>query len=443
MQTSVKTTTNTRRKPMDLAILKSFTSGASKVEREIVRVLGNQEDYLDDFEFTPMHIAVLGLYEPTDSERPSLEQLIEFVDMANNAPIGTNWSYWKARFQKRSPLFGSIIEQFRASSLEGRNTRKVIHNLLDQKDRKFHWTPLHWAAATNRADKMRVLVRHGADPFIQSNLNANIIHAAVESNALSSLGYALEISQSNPDGLDINQANIWGESPLIMAAQGCLVDCVRLLLDAGVDCNVRQENKQVALHYAGLSSRGDGRRETVRLLCRQPGNHINAQDEDGRSPIFDFLDDYICVEQLVRDGALVDLIDDEGSSVFHHTCIQDEPETLQTLLQSKRTARVLKMKNRNGNTALFEALRHGSIDCAMALLNLEEIGDAVSGDGWAPIHYAAKLGDIDLLEKVVNHSSFHKGAKTKDGKSAQVVAMEAGTWCGRMKEILRLYSSVT
>ena len=443
MQIIMKTTVNARRKPMDLAILKSFTWGASNVEREIVRVLGKQEDYLDDFEFTPIHIAVLGLYEPTDSERPSLEQLIEFVDMANNAPIGTNWSYWKSRFQKRSPLYGSIIEQFRASSLEGPNVRKVIHNLLDQKDRKFHWTPLHWAAATNRADKMRVLVQHGADPFIQSNLNANIIHAAVESNALLSLGYALEISQSNPTRLDINQANIWGESPLIMAAQGCLVDCVRLLLKAGADCGVRQENKQVALHYAGLSTRGEGRRETVGLLCGQEGDHINARDEDGRSPIFDFLDDATCVERLIRSGSRVDLLDNEGSNVFHHACVQDESETLQTLLQSTKTARILEVKNKNENTALFEALQHGSIDCAIALLNLEGIGDAFSGDGWAPVHYAAKLGDIDLLKKVVNHSTFRKGAKTKDGKTAQVVAMEAGTWCGRVKEILRLYSSVT
>lgn len=428
---------------MDLAILKSFTNSASETEREIVRTLGKPEDYLDDFEFTPIHVAVLGIYEPTDSERPSLEQLIDFVDMANNAPTGTDWSYWKAKFKKRSPLFHAIIEQFRASSSEGSNTRKVIHNLLDQKDHKFHWTPLHWAATTDWADKMRILVQHGADPFIQSNLNANIIHAAVESNSLQSLQFSLEISLSNPDQLNIDQTNIWDETPLMMAAQGCLVDCVRLLLDAGADCNVRQENEQVALHYAGLSSRSDGRRETVALLCGQEGSHINAQDEDGRPPIFDFLDDPVCIERLVQSGALVGLIDNGGSSVFHHACMQDEPETLDALLQSTKAGQLLEMKNKNGNTALFEALQHGSIDCAMTLLDLEDIGDGFSGEGWAPVHYAAKLGDIDLLEKVVSHTTFHRGAKTSDGKTAQVVAMEAGAWTGRVKEALKLYNSVT
>lgn len=164
------------------------------------------------------------------------------MDNANNTPPGTDWTRWKTKYQKRSPLYVAIIEQFRVSALENDSTRKVIHNLLDQKDRKFHWSPLHWAAVINRADKMRILVEHGADFFIQSNVNANIIHAAVESNALHSLAYALEISRSYPEKLNINQPNVWGESPLMVTAQGCLVDCVRLLLAEGADRAVRQEN---------------------------------------------------------------------------------------------------------------------------------------------------------------------------------------------------------
>jgi Ankyrin repeats (many copies) len=207
-----------------------------------VQILSKQDDFLIEFEFTPIQIAVLDLYGPSDSERPSLEKLIDFVDEANNAEPGANWTRWKVEYKKRSPLFLAIIEQFRVSAVENPNTRKVIHNLLDQKDRKFHWTPLHWASSTGRADKMKILIDAGADPFIMSNLNANIIHAALESNALESLAYSLKISKDHPTRLNIDHPNIWGETPLIMAAQGCLVDCVRLLLEAGANKNVRQEN---------------------------------------------------------------------------------------------------------------------------------------------------------------------------------------------------------
>ena len=61
-------------KPADLAILRSLTDDATHVEREIVEVFSQKDDYISDFDFTPIHIAVLNLYDPGDSERPSLEQ---------------------------------------------------------------------------------------------------------------------------------------------------------------------------------------------------------------------------------------------------------------------------------------------------------------------------------------------------------------------------------
>ena len=62
------------RKPADLAILKSLAADATHVEREIVEVFPKKDDYISDFEFTPIHISVLDLYDPADWERPSLEE---------------------------------------------------------------------------------------------------------------------------------------------------------------------------------------------------------------------------------------------------------------------------------------------------------------------------------------------------------------------------------
>lgn len=36
-------------------------------------IFSRQDDYLDDFDFTPIHIAVLELYDTSDQDRPSLE----------------------------------------------------------------------------------------------------------------------------------------------------------------------------------------------------------------------------------------------------------------------------------------------------------------------------------------------------------------------------------
>lgn len=61
-------------KPADLAILRSLGADSTQVEQDIVEVFSQKDDYIDDFEFTPIHIAVLDMYKSTDSERPTLEQ---------------------------------------------------------------------------------------------------------------------------------------------------------------------------------------------------------------------------------------------------------------------------------------------------------------------------------------------------------------------------------
>lgn len=388
---------------------------------------------------------MLEIYDVNDAERPSLEELIQAVDAANNVPVGTDWMKWKLRYRARSPLFETIIERFRASASEQPRERKIIHNLLDEKDKKNCWTPLHWAAATGRVDKMNVLTEHGADPFLLSNLNANILHSAAESKTDHGLAGALEIWKRYPDQLNINQSNKWGETPLHVASWSSPA-CIKLLLQAGANPNAQQEDGQVPLHCVGLvklSGRGRDRRESVSLLCNaESSTHINIQDVDGRPPIFEFLDDSEIIETLISHGARLDLSDKLGRNLFHHASIQDESDALKTVLNMGVDLAIATKKDQAGNTPLIEALCHSNTDCAMLLLELENVGDIVGKDGWAAVHYAAKIGDVDLLNAVLEHPSFVKGMKTNDGKTVDNVAMEAGTWCGKVKDLIRKYNSM-
>lgn len=63
----------TVRRPADLALFKSLSHDATEVEQDIVELFSQRDDCMSDFEFTPIHIAVLELYDFTDKERPSLE----------------------------------------------------------------------------------------------------------------------------------------------------------------------------------------------------------------------------------------------------------------------------------------------------------------------------------------------------------------------------------
>lgn len=48
--------------------------GATSIEHDINKAFSQKDDFLADFDLTPIHVAVLDLYESNDRERPDLEQ---------------------------------------------------------------------------------------------------------------------------------------------------------------------------------------------------------------------------------------------------------------------------------------------------------------------------------------------------------------------------------
>ena len=371
-------------------------------------------------------------------------RLLDLVDDCNNAPAGTNWAKRKANYKKRSPLFRDVIEYFRASADEKPKDTKIIHNLIDQTDKSLCWTPLHWAYSKGKKDRISTLLHYGADPYVLSNLNSNILHAAAESKVLGGLDDALDIWRRCPDKLNIDQLNYWGETPLHIAAWGS-AENVEKLVAAGANRNIQQEDGQVPLHYAGMTARGEARRQIIDHLCEaDDSSHINAQDSTGRPPLFDYLDDARCVEMLINYGASLDLLDETGKSAFHHACMLDNEATLKMLLRQSPSGSVLvTVKDHDGNTALNVAISYRSKCCALALLELDDVGDMVGNGGWTATHYAAKFGDPEVLEAVLHHRSFIKGMKTINGKTAEVVAMEENNWCGKVKDLLRQHNAIT
>lgn len=322
---------------------------------------------------------------------------------------------------------------------------KVIHNLIDRKDKSLCWTPLHWACSTGKVEAISTLLYHGADPFILSNLNFNILHAAAESRTMGGLASALNIWKKHPGRLNINQQNHWGETPLHIAAWGS-IDNVRLLVEAGADRAARQEEGQIPLHYTGMTARGNVRSKIIGLLCEnETEEHINIQDTAGRPALLEFLDSASSVESLVQHGAKLDLLDDTGKSAFHHSCLQGHDTTLSALLRLSPPGSVIPtIKDHDGNTALILALKAKAKACALTLLSLDDVGDPVGQDGWACIHHAAAFGDADVLEAVLAHPSccHRPDLRTIDGKTADVIAMEAGNWQGRVRELLRSRNAV-
>lgn len=412
------------------------------MQKQIVKTFPSSDMYMIDFGFSPIHIAVLDLYDQTDTMRPSLQDLINFVDDANNAIAGNDWSLWRRTEARASSLYADIVEKFRTSAVKLPKTQKVILNLIDEPDEKWGWPPFHWAAFTGRREKMEVLVENNADPFIISPMKRNLLHIAAESKRPEVLSFALDIWAKNKDKVDINKADRWLETPLHVAASGSSA-CVQLLLDSGADPNAKQTNQQVPLHYACICAQEEEKVRILYLLSGARAISINAQDEDGQTAVFQYLDSPSCIQVLVNHGADLSVADNTGHTIIHRACIDDEPEALEILLELTPDPVADTRLTEKGHTPLLEACIHGSRDCILLLLKRSSVkcGD-IGKEGWSAVHYAAKLGDEEVLEAILTHPSFQRGQKTSDGKSAEWIAKEACMWQGRFKELLKKYDSI-
>jgi ankyrin repeat protein len=108
-----------------------------------------------------------------------------------------------------------------------------------------------------------------------------------------------------------------------------------MLLEKGAKRYLPDAAGQVRLHHAALS-KGEERYHIIDTLSSDAGEHINAQDEEGRPPIFNVLDTPECVALLLSHGTLPSLCGNDGRTAIHHVCIEDQVQSLKLLLGALR-----------------------------------------------------------------------------------------------------------
>ena len=407
---------------------------ASETEKEVVRMFPNADEFKSDFGLSPVHVAVLGLYDSSEKEKPELAELLDFVDEANNASQNEDWSVWRARYRGRSSLFMDIIEKFQDPPKDHKRGTKVFRDLKNEPDMTHGWSPIHWAAFTGRFEQYKVLLDRGAYPYTVTLSGRNLFHQAAEAKSFDIIAHLIQSDYHN-SSLNINRPDIWGETPLHICA-GKSARCVSLLLDNGAEVNSLQLDNKLPLHFAQYADSQE-KTEIVRIFSSQSGIDLDFPDAAGRTPVFDLLDSPECVKLLLGQNVKVDVCDHLGKTLLHHACRENQPNTLQILLS--RCPQLVSSKDKNGDTPLNEAFSCAAPRCAMALLTAHsEIDHSASSvrPDWSLLHEAAYLGDADVLRHVLTLPAIDVHACTKQGQTAVDLAVAAGTYSGPVKELL-------
>ncbi|RHZ56270.1 uncharacterized protein CDV56_104947 [Aspergillus thermomutatus] len=185
-------------------------------------------------------------------------------------------------------------------------------------------SPLGGAVKLKRADMVRLLLEHGADPnMVRPNPRPPLCEAVMAGSY--AIAQQLLSAGANTELADRGS----GMTALHLAASLGRIQFVRLLLREGANINSQDRYRGTPLHCAQTL-------EICEFLIDR-GADPNIRDKEGRTPIFSH--DYAKVQLLLRRGANVNIKDNNGHTplmwlVHEHELLigaHSEPEVIQLL----------------------------------------------------------------------------------------------------------------
>ncbi|NJM21116.1 MAG: hypothetical protein HC836_20885 [Richelia sp. RM2_1_2] len=220
----------------------------------------------------------------------------------------------------------------------GEKTAAVIKLLIDggakvNVKNQEQMTPLHFAANSGKADIAELLMRRGANINARSNQNFTPLHYGI-----SHLEIAKKLIEA---GADLTIQNRQGA---VIHSQSIEPAVLQLLLDRGVDVNLRNAQGQTPLHVHRFQP------SLVKLLLNR-GAKVNLQDVEGKTPLYDV--NLEVAQLLVAANADLNIQDKLGRTPLHQAVLEEQsffgPE-LVTLFLSKNAR--FDIKDNQGKTAL-------------------------------------------------------------------------------------------
>ena len=315
------------------------------------------------------------------------------------------------------------------------------------------YTPLMCAIAASRKENVEKLLAHDAKMNAKDDLANGVLHLA------STVGSSevLKILIQRGPFLDINGLNGQGQSPLLLAAANGHHTSVAILLEAGGDPDIKDDNNHTLVHHVALSGQTG---ILIRLKSENVAFDLEAKNNLGRTPLLCAAENghALMVGHLLDEGASIHAVGTDGFGLLHLAAYYGKASVISTVFlcatalgsQTKHSEenkqQVVDIDARHpidGNTPLGIAAAHGHAAAFEALLDNGADLKASNHQGWNALHIAAVNKKRGIFKVLFDHCElwgieFDVNARDRKGRTALMLLEEQGAEKGLAKHIKTL-----
>lgn len=254
---------------------------------------------------------------------------------------------------------------------------------------------LHYAAASSDVDTIeKILIKdktlinaldvNGQSPILMSVINGNIM--------------AIEFFIKH--GVSVDQYDNERHSIVHWAVVCGQLEVLQFLLKAGASINTPDLYGAYPLHYATvIEDITEERNIAILHLLIRAGNEVDLYDIDKRTPAAWAASqgNLEALKLLISSGADKHHIDKDKLNLLHCAASHGREQVLEYLLKIV-DRKLIKGRDRNGDTPLFYAAAFGHIECARLLLKHKADPNIQDFRLRTPSHCAAIKGNLQILK---------------------------------------------
>jgi len=276
-----------------------------------------------------------------------------------------------------------------------------IVNMQDNKNK----TALLLAIKNCDPAVVRILLDYpGIDVNLKDDKGMTPLHEAIERESPE----IVEMLLTNPTTkMDVTTRD--GMTVVFYACWKCNLDVLKLLVnDKRITTSILNDpwggldHFESSLHMLARGGEHEMILNVLQLMLDQPNINVNSKDHLGRTPLMNAvgIDDKIAKMMLENPATELDIVSEDGNTVFTLACERSSVECVKMILQDKRwDPNMLERKTVKGDSGLIIAAYRGSLDIVKLILDQPSIDVNIQdSNGESPLNFAMKCNFPEVVE---------------------------------------------